>query len=347
MKKILISTIYVLLFLGYCSSYKDLIIENIDNKPVRIIKVILDWEDFIVSSIAFTWWDTLENLTKNVWWDTSINWAFFCPNDYSYCNWITHTISERVFLWEWKEYSKYRGDTWIRWIFGFKKDWEPIFVQKNAWNVTGLSINTNAEKIDQIYFWLWNFPVLLINWEDVKWWSEHLFDKKMKSKWNKHFICSTKDNYIIYMWVVWNIDMYELPKYLKENFDCWFAINLDAGMSAWMIYDWNVLQRWWRREIMDAFVVLDKYEYAKLTDYIPPQKQKYQEPNKYIQTSKDITKIKYLKSILYKAIQKYWDEIRRKFIEYLRKQVSLDITTEQNKSIYKELLLYLFTIDKL
>jgi len=346
MKKLLYFILTIFLCIWTTQAYKELIIENIDGKAVRVIKVVLDWEHYIVNSIAFTWWDTLENLTKKVGWSTSINWVFFCPEDYSSCD-QTHTISERVFLGEWEKYSTYRGDTWIRWIFGFDKDWEPLFVQKNMWYMEWLQLNTNAYKIDKLYFWLWNFPVLLINWNDVLWWSEHLFDKKMKASANKHFICSTKDKSTIYMWVIWGATMYEMPGFLKRNFNCYFAINLDAGMSAGMIYNWSVLQRWGRRKIMDAYVVLTRYEYEKLTNTIPPKKEKYKQKKQYIFTQKDKQKVQYLHILFNRIINKHGKQTKQKLIKYLRRQISLDIISTQKKSIYKVLLISLFTIDKL
>jgi hypothetical protein len=80
-------------------------IENRWGRPIRVIKVVLDWEHFVVASPAWNWWATVEELAKQVWWDTAINWAFFCPDDYSTCkvNWkrTTHTVSERVYMGNW------------------------------------------------------------------------------------------------------------------------------------------------------------------------------------------------------------------------------------------------------
>ncbi len=327
---------------------KEIIIKNIDWKPVRIIKVVLDWKDFIITSVAWTWWDTLENLTKKVWWKTSINWVFFCPEDYSYCSWFTHTDFERIFLWNWEKYSKYRWDTWIRWIFWFKKNWKPLYVQKNLWYMEWLSLNTNAEKLNDLYRWLWNFPVLLVDWENVLWWSEHEFDKKMKSRWNKHFICSTINWNVIYMWVVWWINMYEMPNYLKKNFKCNFAINLDAWLSSSMIYNWRILERWKRRKIMDAFVVVNRQQYEKLikekiTDTYPS----------YI--TKDVFLTKQQSSFLKKAdfitklIKiKYWDSWKRKAIKIFRSVVSSKkYWSSWWQFVFNKILLDLFTIDKL
>jgi hypothetical protein len=72
MKKKFINISFALLSFGLLSlispvfSYQELIIRNIDGHPVRLIKVILDGEDFVVTSLAETGGDTLENLTKKV-----------------------------------------------------------------------------------------------------------------------------------------------------------------------------------------------------------------------------------------------------------------------------------------
>ena len=75
--------IIFLLFLMFCSfiwnvfAYKEVLIENRGWKPVRVIKVVLDGQHFIITSLADNWWDTLENLVKKVWWDSGIMGHFF------------------------------------------------------------------------------------------------------------------------------------------------------------------------------------------------------------------------------------------------------------------------------
>ena len=72
-------------WINYTSSYQEILIENRGWHAIRVIKVVLDWEHFVVSSVAGEWWETIQDLTKKVWWISSINWAFFCPKDYSNC----------------------------------------------------------------------------------------------------------------------------------------------------------------------------------------------------------------------------------------------------------------------
>ena len=61
-------------------------------------------------------------------------------------------------------------------------------------------------------------------------------DAKMKAKANKTFICSTQDKKTVYMGVVGTINLVQMPAYLKKNFGCYNAINLDAGSSIGMVY---------------------------------------------------------------------------------------------------------------
>jgi len=329
-------------------AYKELIISNIDNKPVRVIKIILDGEHYIVSSVAMTWWNTLENLTKNVGGNTSINGVFFCPSDYSYCNNTTFTISERVYKGYGERFSRYRWDTWIRGVFGFTKNGEPLYVQNNL-TQAGLNLNTNASKLNEIFFGLGNFPVLLVHGEDVLWWSEHEFDKKMKSKGNKHFICSTSNNNTIYMGVVWQSTMYDMPEFLKKNFNCYNAINLDAGYSAGMVYDGKILQKAHRKMIMDAFVVLTKEEYKKLTNYTPPDKTPYDPGPQYQRTNKDELYTDKMETLANKIINQKSKEIRGKLIWFFRSLTSKEkyLDDQQAQARFHEILIRLYTIDYL
>ena len=78
----------------------------------------------------------------------------------------------------------------------------------------------------------------------------------MKMKTTKNFICTTKDKKIIYMWYVYNISMLDISNYIKKNFNCYNAINLDAWWSLWLIYNNKYIKKEWRK-IMDAFVVIE------------------------------------------------------------------------------------------
>ena len=61
---------------SYVSAYQEILIENRGWHAIRVIKVILDGEHFVVASVADEWGETIQSLTKKVWWTSSINWAF-------------------------------------------------------------------------------------------------------------------------------------------------------------------------------------------------------------------------------------------------------------------------------
>jgi len=347
MKKILFMISFLFLFWNVFA-YRELLIENRWWLPIRVIKIVLDWQDYVVSSVASNGWDTLENLTKKVWWDTSVNGVYFCPKDYGYCNWLTHTISERVYMWNWKDYSQFWPDTSIRAIFGFDKNWEPLFVQNNFWiHDLWYWSNINKDKQNDLYFGLWNFPVFLDAWENVIMWSVTYIDKKMETNWNKAFICSTKDNKTIYMWVVGWINLWKLSDFIKNNFWCRNAINLDAWASLGMVYSWLVLDRWTRRNIMDAFVVLTREEYIKLTWITPPEKQAYVPDIQYELSSADWKFVDKLDTIIKSIVKQYGSSYKSKIIKLIRGMFSSDKYGLDKKASFHEILIRAYTIDKL
>lgn len=347
MKKILFVISFLFLFWNVFA-YRELLIENRGGLPIRVIKVVLDGQDYVVSSVALNGWDTLENLTKKVWWNTAVNWVFFCPKDYGYCNWVTHTISERVYLWDGKTYSQFWPDTSIRAIFGFDKNWEPLLVQNNFWlHDVGYWSNVNKDKQNDLYFGLGNFPVFLDAWEDVAMGFVNYMDKKMETAWNKSFICSNQDNTTIYLWVVGWINLWNMPAYLKKNFGCWNAINLDAWASLWMIYSWLVLDRGTRRNVMDAFVVLNREEYIKLTWITPPEKTKYKPEFQYQLSSEDWKFVDKLDKIIKTIAKQYGEDYKWKIIKLIRWMFSSDKYDLDKKTIFHEILIRAYTIDKL
>ena len=149
--------LWITCFFNYTCGYQEILIENRWGHPIRVIKVILDWEHFVVSSVAWEWWETIQSLTKKVWWISSINWAFFCPKDYSNCD-TTFSYYERIFKWDGASYSKFWPDTSIRWIFWFTRDGNPLFVQNKIsdWDVWLIS-NINSDCIRYLYFCIFYF----------------------------------------------------------------------------------------------------------------------------------------------------------------------------------------------
>ncbi|MDR0369449.1 MAG: hypothetical protein LBH96_02725 [Candidatus Peribacteria bacterium] len=78
-------------------AYQEILIEERGGKPIRVIKVILDGEHYVVTVPAGEGGETLEQLTTNVKGLSAINGAFFCPKDYGNCGGRTFSYYERIF----------------------------------------------------------------------------------------------------------------------------------------------------------------------------------------------------------------------------------------------------------
>ena len=332
-------------------AYQELMIEEKWGKPIRVIKVVLDGEHFVVASPASLWGDTTENLAKKVWGNTAINAAFFCPDDYSNCKIngkrVTHTISERVFLWDGKSRSPFWWDTSIRAIFSFDKEGKPFFVQKNSGlHDEGLRSNINQDKLDQIYFWIWNFPVLLLEGEDVVKAYVNYIDSKMSGSANRNFICSTKDWKTVYMGVVGGISVKKLAPYLRDHLGCRNALSLDAWASTAMVYEGKTLDRSPRTRVMDAFVVLTKEQYQKLTGSTPAwQAEKINGYQGYTPTADDYQKLSKIQSSIDQIFLIYGkSRYKQRFINAIRKHIKQDLEISK-KRLYNQLLISLYTID--
>jgi hypothetical protein len=72
-----------------------------------------------------------------------------------------------------------------------------------------------------------------------------------------------------------------------------------------MVYSGLVLDRGARRNIMDAFVVLTREQYIKLTGITPPEKQAYQEDAKYNLNSDDRKFVDKLDKIIKSIVRQY------------------------------------------
>ncbi len=301
MKYLLVVLFFFLISSTY--SYQNLINKRIDSHWVKVIKVILGGKYKIVSSLSEKW-DRLINLMNKVYWVSAINWAYFCPADYSNCWWKNYSNAPRFY--NWKNYSKYWNDFGINWVFAFDKKDKPFIVMNYLWwdAPENLKKQINSDKIKDIYRWIWNFPVLLLHWNDIVSLYETQLSRKMKLSWPKSFICSTKDDKTIYMWYVSNITIYNMPIFLKKNFWCYNALNLDSGGSLGMIYNWKVIKKHWR-DIMDAFVVVDiekenkvkqiLFKNKKLLDRVVNKIKKFYWNNIYVIKAL-VSKIEYLKN---------------------------------------------------
>lgn len=352
--KVILTLLMCLFFIWNTFAYKELLIENRGWKPIRVIKVVLDWQDFVITSVAKDWWETLESLVKKVWWDSGINWTFFCPADYSSCGGKTYANFERIYLWEWAKYSMYWPDTSVRVIFGFDIEWNPLMVQNKIWDWNDwLRSNINKNKLNDIEFWMSNYTVLLLEWENVVNINVNplrpRYSSSMASSANRNFICSTKDWSTIYMWVVWWISIVKLAEYVQNNFDCYNALALDAWASEAMVYEWNVLARSSRRIITDAFVVVDRDTYIKLTWYTPSKNNPYTPENKYELTEKDMQVVDLFDDVLKKLVKQEGSSFKNTEKKVIRDAISMEKFkyNYQRKAIFHELLIRLFTIDKL
>ena len=331
-------------------AYKELLIENRWGKPIRVIKVVLDWQDFVITSVANRWWDTLENLIKKVWWDSGINGTFFCPADYSYCGWVTHSSFERVYLWDGASYSASWPETSVRVLFGFDIEWNPFMAQNNYTDHdAGLKMNINSDRLDEMEFGMSNYTVLLVEGKNVIDINSVQFSSNMYSSANRNFICSTRDGSTVYMWIVGWVSIPKLAEYVQENFGCYNALALDAWASEAMVYDGNVLARSSGRKIMDAFVVVDRETYIKLTGYTPQEKEPYVPENQYTLTENDYYTIWLFDTVLKQLVEQEWSSFKNTEKKVIREAISMDKFkyNYQRKAIFHELLVRLFTIDKL
>lgn len=253
-KQKLLLWLFLLLTLNKTLWYQELVDENIEWKKVKYIKVVLDNEHEVITSISENW-DTLEDLVKKVWWISWVNWAYFCPADYKQCEWINY--SENMRFYNWEKYSKFKDDLWVNWLFWFDENGVPLFILNNYGYVEWINKKFNQEKLKDVKHWLSNFPVLLLQWENVIGDSENILDIKQKTSWIKSFICSLNDNKTILMWTINNVTVKEMAKFIQKNLNCYNAINLDSWWSLWMIYNNKTIKKPWRK-IMDAFIVIKK-----------------------------------------------------------------------------------------
>ena len=323
-------------------AYQEILIENRWWHAIRVIKVVLDWEHFVVSSVADEWGETIQSLTKKVWGISAINGAFFCPKDYSSCS-TTFSYYERVFKWDWASYSMFWPDTSIRAIFWFTKDGNPLLVQNKISNSdVGLISNINSDRLQDLYFWISNFPVLLIGGDDVTAGASEYIDSKMTWKWNRNFICSTKDWKTIYMWIVWSMSVRDMAPYIKEQFWCYNALFLDAWASEAMVYSWLVLDQWSRTLITDAFVVVDRETFIKLWG----QPDKYYTPIKasYTLTKSDWNQVEKRKKAINAVYAKYGKSWYKTQLIKIVRNAATNATSLSKKAIYNQVLIYLFTI---
>lgn len=346
MKKIFLLLCIVFVLSSFSFWYKELLLENRNGHPIRVVRVVLDWQDFVVTSLATTWGATLQELVEQVGWDIGVNGTFFCPKDYSYCGGETYANFERVYLWDAKSYSKYWPDTSVRMIFGFDKEGIPMMAQNNLSQEMGLWSDENKDKMNDLYFWLSNFTILLKDGKDVTESNIRFFDQKMWGSANRNFICFTEDKKEVYLWIVGWMSIYNLWYYLKSQFWCYDALALDAGYSEAMMYSGYMLKTSSRTQIMDAFVVVDREHYIKLTWYEPVMKEKYIPENSYTMNKKDWQLVDLFWYIFEKKIKKN-EESRVWIISKVRFIKSLDQIRKDSRlfEIFHQVLFNLYISD--
>lgn len=254
MKKILI--LIGILSLQTTFWYQEHIVDKIDGKNVNYIKVVLDGKHKIITSISQDW-DTLENLVNNVGWISGVNGAYFCPADYKQCGGINYSENSRYF--EGESYSRYGNDLGSSGLFGFDRDGNPLFILNNYGYVDGINRKLDSNKLTEVQYGIANFPVLVVNGENVINESSAILESKQIARGIKSFICSESDAKTIKMGTIDNVTVQELAEFVQTNLNCYNAINLDSGWSLGMVYNHENIKKPGRK-IMDAFVVVESNE---------------------------------------------------------------------------------------
>lgn len=251
---------FTFLFFPFIASANTYIEKTIDWHKVKVIKYDLASKDFTFKIWVNNDWDatSLRDLMDKNNWISAVNWVYFCPADYSSCNWKNFTINERYI--NGKKIAWY-DDTWDRVVFALDKDKVPFLFQTNK---------INADKENNIYNWVGNFPLILQDWKNmIEYYREQwLIDKKMKASMSRNFVCSDKTWENLYFWYVYDIILDHLHAVLTE-LGCYNALNLDAWASSAMIYnsryivwpgrvilDWLIIERNW----LDTKALRDKLQ---------------------------------------------------------------------------------------
>lgn len=212
---------------------------------IRLLKIDLLWDDRLVIWISDSW-ESLSSLVKRYNWKAWIEWAFFCPKDYTNCWWKNFTSADRYSYWE--NFSRWE-DTGDRYVFAIDKD-SLAFLYHSS--------KLNSEMKDEIYMWIGNHPLILKDWQSMLeyYYDRWLIDKKMPINQPKTFICSTSKPWEILMWMVKYAHMDDLPTVLSEIW-CVNALNLDAGLTLAFYNNWEYYVWPWR-DMMDAVIITDK-----------------------------------------------------------------------------------------
>lgn len=212
---------------------------------IRLFKLDLAGDDRLVVWVSDKW-ESLESLVKRYNGKAGLNWTYFCPEYYPECKGKNFSNADRISYWE--DFSRWT-DTWERYVFAIDKDYMSFFFNTS---------NYNVDMRNDIYMWIWNHPLILLEWQNKleHYYDVGLIDKKMPSTWAKTFICTVKDTKKVYMGIVYSARMDDLPTILSDIW-CYNALNLDAWRSTALYNNWEYYVWPWR-EIMDALIITDK-----------------------------------------------------------------------------------------
>jgi len=214
---------------------------------IQYVKYMVWSDDYNIKVVTSDTASSLSDLARLNNGLTAINGVFFCPADYSECNWRSHTINERFVNGEDRSFYTDTGD---RAVFWWNQAWVPILHQ--TWKI-------NSDLRDTIHEWLGNFPILFSNGKNMleEYHDIWLYDNKMDILLPRHFICSNKEK----DWIVFGrtgpISLDALAPIIYD-LGCWDALNLDAGNSSKFIYNGrNIISS--GRNILDWFVIERKW----------------------------------------------------------------------------------------
>lgn len=246
MKKIIFLLLVLLPNFSFANTYIE---KKVDGYTFKVIKYDLTSQDYEIKIVKTDNATNLSNLLKQNNAITGVNGVFFCPTDYSWCN-TTKSFTDNERYIEGEKYATYltTGD---RAVFGWDKNKVPFIYQSGK-------INMDWES--EIYYWFWNYPLLLSEWKNMleEYWEKGLIDGKMKAKGTRNFICSDEKKENIYFWLIYDATLEEATTALR-SFWCYDALNLDAWLSTVFMYNNRYLVWPQKRDILDAVAIERKW----------------------------------------------------------------------------------------
>jgi hypothetical protein len=169
--------------------------------------------------------------------------------------------------------------------------------------------NTNQQRLWDIHYGIGNFPILVDNGVDVTIEMAHLIDSKMFNKATRSFICIPEAHDRVFMWFVPNKSMFEMGRFLIDNYGCHFAVNLDAWASSAMVVDDRHIVGPWRR-VVDGFVAIPKREFIE------------KKINEHVFSTTQKNSINFLVDAFQFEIDKQWEAYKQKILNTFRTRES-------------------------